>query len=154
MLSRISLPLIATAVLVFACGPGKPSPLSLRPKSGPGKGVLTRVSVDTTQGTLRFAIVVENDTRKRVELDFPDGQTHDFAVLDDTGQEIWRWSTGRMFTQSMQNRLLDANDSVRYSEPWSAPHAGRYTLVAELHSENYPVTQRVAFSLPGTLALQ
>jgi hypothetical protein len=95
---------------------------------------------------------VANDSRKRVELTFPDGRTHDFTVLDASGREVWRWSTGRLFTQAMQNRLLDANDSVVYDERWSPPRAGRYTLVAQLHSENYPVQQRVEFSLPGSLA--
>jgi beta-galactosidase/beta-glucuronidase len=47
----------------------------------------------------------------------------------------------------MQNRLLDAHDSVVYDERWTPPAPGRYTLVAQLRSENYPVQQRVDFAL-------
>ncbi|MDQ8163403.1 MAG: BsuPI-related putative proteinase inhibitor [Gemmatimonadota bacterium] len=148
MLSRIIFPLVAAAVLMFACGPRTPSPVaSARPTSGVDRGVTSHVMVDTARGTVRFAIEVANDSRKRVELSFPDGRTHDFVVLDAGGREVWRWSAGRLFTQAMQNRLLDAHDSVVYDERWTPPAPGRYTLVAQLRSENYPVQQRVDFAL-------
>lgn len=152
MLARITVPLMAAAVVFFACGPRSPSPLaSAKPRtsaSKTGKGVVSHVMVDTARGTVRFAIEVNNDSRKRVELNFPSGRTHEFIVLDANGKQVWRWSEGRMFTQAMQNRLLDANDSVVYSERWSPPAPGRYTLVAQLNSDNYPLRQQVDFALP------
>jgi hypothetical protein len=148
MLSRITVPLIAAAVLVFACGPRASSPVaSARPRATLEQGVTSHVMVDTTHGVVRFAIEVSNDSRKRIELDFPDGRTHDFIVLNDAGREVWRWSAGRMFTQGMQNRLLESHDAVVYAEQWTPEAKGRYTLVAQLHSENYPVRQRVEFAL-------
>jgi hypothetical protein len=148
MLSRITVPLIAAAVLVFACGPRASSPVaSARPRATLEQGVTSHVMVDTTHGVVRFAIEVSNDSRKRIELDFPDGRTHDFIVLNDAGREVWRWSAGRMFTQGMQNRLLESHDAVVYAEQWKPETKGRYTLVAQLHSENYPVRQRVEFAL-------
>jgi hypothetical protein len=148
MLSRIIVPVLAAAVLMFACGPRTPSPVAgVRPPVGGQKGVTSHVMVDTARGVVRFAIEVANDSRKRVELNFPDGRTHDFVVLNEAGREVWRWSAGRLFTQAMQNRLLDVNDSVVYDERWSPPSPGHYTLVASLRSENYPVQQRVEFAL-------
>jgi hypothetical protein len=148
MLTRIILPLLSAAVLVFACGPRSTSPVAnARPTRGAGKGVISHVMVDTARGTVRFAIEVANDSRKRVELTFPDGRTHDFVVLDAAGRQVWRWSEGRMFTQTMQNRLVEAHDAVVYDERWSPPSPGRYTLVAQLLSENYPLQQRVDFAL-------
>ncbi len=148
MLSRIIFPLLVAAVLMFACGPRTQSPVAnARASRGSDKGVTSHVMVDTARGTVRFAIEVANDSRKRVELTFPDGRTHDFVVLDAGGREVWRWSEGRMFTQSIQNRLVDAHDSVVYDERWTPPAAGRYTLVAQLRSENYPLQQRVDFAL-------
>ncbi len=149
MLARIIVPLLATAVLVFACSPRTPqsTPFDARPTESAGMGVTSHIMVDTVQGSVRFAIEVANDSRKRVELNFPDGRTHDFVVLDARGREVWRWSQGRLFTQSMQNRLLDAHDAVVYAERWTPPSPGQYTLVAQLNSENYPVRQRVDFAL-------
>ena len=149
MLPRIIVPLLAAAALVFACGPRTPNSVAnARPKTSIEQGVTSHVMVDTLRGQVRFAIEVTNDTRKAVELDFPDGRTHDFVVIDERGREVWRWSAGRMFTQGMQNRLLEAHDSAVYAERWQPPTKGRYTLVAQLNSENYPVRQRVEFSLP------
>jgi hypothetical protein len=149
MLSRITVPLLAAAVLVFACGPRTPNPVAnARPKSGADKGIVSHVMVDTANGSVRFAIEVTNDSRKRVELTFPDGRTHDFSVLDANGREVWRWSTGRLFTQGMQNKLLDAHDSAVFAERWQPSQPGRYTLLARLNSENFPVQQRVEFALP------
>ncbi|MCE2901209.1 MAG: BsuPI-related putative proteinase inhibitor [Gemmatimonas sp.] len=148
MLPRIVVPLLAAAALVFACGPRTPNPVAnARPKSGADRGIVSHVLVDTADGTVRFAIEVTNDSPKRVELTFPNGRTHDFAVRDSSGREVWRWSAGRLFTQAMQNRLLDSHYSTTYDEHWSPPGPGRYTLEAQLHSENHPVHQRVAFSL-------
>ena len=148
MLSRIIVPVLAAAVLMFACGPRTPSPVAgVRPPVGGQKGVTSHVMVDTARGVVRFAIEVANDSRKRVELNFPDGRTHDFVVLNEAGREVWRWSAGRLFTQAMQNRLLDVNDSVVYDERWSPPSPGHYTLVASLRSENYPEQQRDEFAL-------
>ncbi len=148
MLPRITVSLLAAAVLAFACGPRSPSPVATtRPRKALETGVTSHVMVDTTRGVVRFAIEVANDSRKRVELNFADGLTHDFIVLDANGREVWRWSAGRMFTQGMQNRLLEAHDAVVYAEQWKPETKGRYTLVAQLHSENYPVRQRVEFAL-------
>lgn len=148
MLPRIVAPLLAAAGLVFACGPRTPNPVAnARLKAGADRGLTSLVLVDTAKGSVRFAIAVINDSPKRVELTFPDGRTHDFAVLDSTGREVWRWSVGRLFTQAMQNRLLDSHDETVYDEEWSPPGPGRYTLEAQLHSVNHPVRQRVAFSL-------
>jgi len=149
MLPRIAVPLLAAAVVFFACGPRSPNAIATaRPRAIAKKAVVSHVVIDTTNGNVRFAIQVANGTSKRVELSFPTGRTHEFVVLDDKGKEVWRWSSGRMFTQSMQNRLLDTNDSFEFAERWSHPAAGRYTLVAQLNSGNYPVNQQVEFSLP------
>ncbi len=104
---------------------------------------------------LRFALDVVNRGKKSIELTFPSGQTHDFVILDSLGREVWRWGTGRLFTQALQNKMLSRGETFSMAETWSAPtlKAGRYTLVALLKSENYPVTERAEFAVGGaTLA--
>lgn len=151
MLSRITIPLLVTAVLVYACGPKPYSSLvAARPSVEMDSVVSADVRVEAEPGsrTVRFALSVTNGTGKRVELNFPNGQTHDFAVIDATGREVWRWSEGRLFTQLMQNQLLDARDIITYDERWAAPpSAGAYTLVAVLHSSTHPVEKRVSFNV-------
>ena len=95
-----------------------------------------------------FAFHVTNNATRRLELTFPSGQTHEITVLDSLGQAVWKWSEGRMFTQSFQNKILEANETLTYEANWTPPRAGKYTAVASLMSENHPLEQRVEFSLP------
>ena len=97
---------------------------------------------------IHFVLDLTNATKKNVELSFPSGQEYDFAVVDSTGREVYRWSKERMFTQSIQNRLLDAGATMRIEEraEQSLPN-GSYVAVATLRSSNYPVQERVPFEL-------
>jgi hypothetical protein len=105
------------------------------------------VSGDATAA--RFSLAVVNTADRRVEVNFPDGRTRDFAVYDAAGREVWRWSRGRLFTQLMQNKLLTARDSAVYAGAWPSPAPGRYTVVAELRSDNHPIRRTAAFVVPA-----
>jgi hypothetical protein len=98
---------------------------------------------------VQFSVVVTNDGPRRVELTFPSGQTHDIVVYDAAGSEVWRWSVGQMFTQALQNKSLDAHESLHYTMRWHhpVPH-GPLVAVASLTSTNYPVESRAQFALP------
>ena len=73
------------------------------------------------------------------------GRTHDWVVFDSLGNEVWRWSDGRLFTQAMQNKVLRTDDSLRYDGSWSDAPPGRYVAVATLSSANFPIERRVEF---------
>ncbi len=144
----LTLPLIATAIAVFACSPRSHSAPTAERRARPSGELVAHVDVRVANG-VEFDLALSNDTEKRIELDFTDGRTHDFAVLDASGREVWRWSAGRLFTQAMQNRLLDVRDTAHWREHWDPPAgSGRYTVVAHLHAANHPVEQRVDFWVP------
>jgi hypothetical protein len=105
-------------------------------------------AVNIEPHALRFALDLTNDSKKHVELAFPNGQQYDFAVLDSVGREVYRWGTGRMFTQSVQNKLIDGGKTMHIDERvvTTLPH-GRYIAVATLRSSNYPITQRSEFAV-------
>jgi len=169
MNTRLLIPLCLAGAVALACGSRSHSDASVAPKSpkvaaaAPDTHVarIARAAVDTgkpriapafvvtTQNhALRFNLAIRNEGKKHVELAFPSGQEYDFAVLDGGGKEVYRWGTGRMFTQSRQNRMLDGGDTLHIEEnaaPALAP--GSYVAVATLHSSNFPVQQRVAFEL-------
>jgi hypothetical protein len=109
----------------------------------------TSAKVAVTAGDVKFALQVTNLAPHAVELNFPNGQTHEFVVLDTLGREIWRSSTGKMFTQSVQNRVVDANETLSFRDEWDPRGIhGRYTALAKLRSNNHPVEERVDFVLP------
>lgn len=97
---------------------------------------------------VHFALELKNNSDRMIEIRFPSGMTHDFVVLDEGGKEVWRWSDGRMFTQSLQNKLIKSHDNAVFAEGWPAVNAhGKFTAVAILTSENHPVKERVEFEL-------
>ncbi len=103
----------------------------------------------TVADRITFEFKITNNSSKRVELRFPNGQTHDFVVLDSLGREVWRWSAGKMFTQALQNKLLDQHQSIAFEHSWKNPNAsGTLTAVAKLASRNYPLEQRAQFVIP------
>ncbi|MEP7065624.1 MAG: BsuPI-related putative proteinase inhibitor [Gemmatimonadota bacterium] len=106
-----------------------------------------KVAVSNTE--VRFALQVTNLAPHAVELNFSNGQTHEFVVLDTLGREIWRSSTGKMFTQALQNRNVGANETLSFREEWDPKgYHGKYVAFAKLRSSNHPVEERVDFVLP------
>lgn len=154
MNGKVPITLLCSAALAFACGP------RARSEGSTGRSEPTRaVAVDPASplapsldvivdDDVRFAFEVMNAGKKKLEVNFADGRTHDVVVLDSLGREVWRWSEGRLFTQTMQNRVLRTSDMLRYEEAWSAPAPGRYVAVATLVSDNFPIQKSAEFIVP------
>jgi hypothetical protein len=151
MKGRITFGLICAAVLAFACAPrssnGDPAGAvhaSRARSSSNGPALVSTLAVVVKNGVaMDFRVV--NSGSKRLEVNFPNGQTHEVIVVDSLGREVWRWSSGRMFTQSLQNRVLHASDTLDYDAIWRNAPAGKYTAIATLASENFPMEQRTDF---------
>jgi hypothetical protein len=157
MYSRLIAPLLCASALAFACGPFshsqelEPTPAHAASAAvdttGKQKQIVAALAVRVGP-TVELGLEVANAADHRVELRFPDGRTHDLAVLDAAGREIWRWSEGRMFTQAVQTKLLGAGEKTSYRESWRPTASGSYTVVATLASDNFPVELRQGFTVP------
>jgi len=88
----------------------------------------------SVDGTVEFEFSVRNAGDSPVELQFRSGQVADVAVVDD-GEEVWRWSDGRMFTQALHSQTLDPGESDSYEFTWEDPQPGTYTATATLEAE-------------------
>jgi hypothetical protein len=161
---NLLIPILCLGAVAFACGPRSHSEASLvsvnlaKPlaapavKKTPKKEQQVRVApsftISVEHKSIRFALDVTNPTKKDVELTFPDGQTHDFVVLDSIGREVYRWGAGRMFTQSVQNRTIDGGETMHISETAALElPQGSYVAVATLRSTNFPVQERLPFQV-------
>jgi hypothetical protein len=166
MHARNAVALLATIALAVACGSRARefSLLMAGTTAGPGSE-RTTVSAITAHATtpalattldvavrgeeVRFVLRVTNTSSKKLELTFPNGQTHDLTVLDAAGDAVWHWGSGQMFTQALRNQPLDGHASVTYTARWRQPAVhGPLTAIATLTSTNYPVESRAAFALP------
>jgi hypothetical protein len=153
MKTKVFVTLFTCGAIAFACGPrtrtSESAAAATRHKRAPqSKPLISRLDVDTKDG-VTFALLVTNESAKRVELRFPNSQTHDFVVYDSLGTPVWKWSEGRMFTSALRTNMIDVDDTASYEDGWDADGKhGRFTVVATLESSNFPVEQRMEFRLP------
>ncbi|MGQ0538926.1 MAG: BsuPI-related putative proteinase inhibitor [Gemmatimonadaceae bacterium] len=151
MLSFRLLPVLAfAAAIAFACGPrSHTSEGPQRVRSVAGPGVAASLDVRQRGEDLTFGFRITNNGKKRVELVFPSGYTHDFVVLDAAGEEVWRWSMDRMFTQALRTHMLGSSETLAYEAVWTPPRnaAGEHVVVATLLSENHPLEERAGFDV-------
>jgi hypothetical protein len=154
--NRFILPLLCAASVAFARGSfgNNDTPIAKHHSSRNLDAIATTLDVSVghesaTEQTLHFSLHVANNTKKMLELRFPNGQTHEFVVLDASGREVWRWSAGRMFTQVIKNKLLKGREETVFEEQWNTSGLhGQYTAIATLRSNNHPVETSVGFVLP------
>lgn len=154
MTSRLTIWLLVAGAVALACGPRARDAVtgdSAAPRaSAPEEGSVLASSLDVSVADdVRLTLHITNTADSTVELQFMSGQTHDFAVADSAGRELWRWSADRMYTQALQTRTLAAGESLTFEERWSPGDArGRFTATGLLTAASHPIEQRVEFSLP------
>jgi hypothetical protein len=138
---------LVCAAFIYACAPrvgidggdtdGTPTEKrSATETASPDSGFVASLDHMLDDNTARFAFVVTN-YGDGVEVRFPSGLTHDFVVLDYSDREVWRWSEGRLFTQTLQTKQLRAGRSLRYEAKWEDALPGEYRVVATLNSHTH-----------------
>jgi hypothetical protein len=142
---------LVCAAIVFACAPrvgrgNADAETSAAARTQRASAAPVGDSLDATlihaagDRAATFAFVVTN-VGERTEVRFPSGRTHEFVVLDERDREVWRSSTGRLFTQALQTRQLRTGSTLRYEARWKDARPGTYRVIATLNSDTHP--QRV-----------
>ena len=161
MENRLVITSLCAAALVYACGPWMHSESASSSTVNHSKlsstannhkvpaTVATELDLARSGSRVDFALRVTNNTKKTVELQFPDARTHDIAVFDSTGKAVWRSSAGKLYTQITQALTVRSRDTLTMEDSWDSNGAhGVYTAVALLATDTHPVERRVAFTLP------
>jgi len=99
-------------------------------------------------GALDLTLTVRNAGDAPETLRFRTGQRADFAAYrigdadagggapeGDGGDPVWRYGTGRLFTQVLGSETLEPGESTTYEATWGAPPAGAYRIVGEVTAE-------------------
>lgn len=65
-----------------------------------------------------FEMVAElrNDSKKDITINFNSGQKYNFVLLDESNKELYNWSQGRMFTQSLGSLTLKPGERKLFRE--------------------------------------
>ncbi len=150
MTNRLIIPLLcAASVVAFARGAtsGKSTLAASSTDKHSNSALSSAFAVKAGNG-VEFSLDIRNNTSKMVELRFPSGLTHDFYVQDASGKEVWRWSSSRMFTQGLQNKLVKAKETAVFTEEWDAANVhGKFTAFAVLPAADHSIVERVEFEL-------
>lgn len=90
---------------------------------GPGQRVLVRITIRNTKNT-------------PLELTFPSGQDFDVVIRNEKGEEVYRWSQGRVFTQAIRQVRIEGERNwsvaIDLDQRFFDLVAGNYTLTANL----------------------
>jgi hypothetical protein len=129
------------AALAAPCGGG--------PEGAAAAGLELRLEVADAAGVaaarfatgaaVSLALEVRNLGDAPRRLEFATARTHDFAVIDAGGREVWRWSRGRLFAQVLSEIELAPGEARRFAAAWDQRDAagqpappGRYRVEGEL----------------------
>jgi len=90
----------------------------------------------TDDDTIVFVFQVVNAGTESVELTFRTGHAADLVIYDaETGETVWQWSDGRMFTQAVQRITLKSEEAFKQEFVWGDPSPGTYTVVATCEAD-------------------
>jgi hypothetical protein len=103
---------------------------------------------------IEFQMVARNQSNQAQTLQFPSGQDFDIIVRNETGQVVWRFATGRAFTQVFRTVTLQPGQELRFSHTWDQrSDAGRlvspetYRATATLTTTNPLASNTVTFRI-------
>jgi len=83
------------------------------------------VTATVEDGGVELAFTVQNPGDEPVECSFPDGQRVD-AVAERDGDEVWRYSDGRMFSMALGTETIPAGGEATFDATWPDPGPGEY----------------------------
>jgi len=108
--------------------------------------VVSSLQAETAGDSVRFTLRVTNATESPVALTFPTGQSYDF-VVHDGGEEVWRWSADRMFTQAIRMESMAAGETLEFSEWWAPSRAAseEYIVRGHLTAQEHSAEQETRF---------
>jgi len=80
--------------------------------------------------TVTIKLLATNTGDNNITLTFPDAQLADFEILNEQGEQIYLWSSGKVFAQMLTNITITAGKTVELlNETWETTGLkGNYTI--------------------------
>ena len=81
-----------------------------------GISIMTDKMSYSIDETIKMTLKIFNYMEEDVVFHFNNSQRYDFIIEDKEGNEVWRWSEGRMFAQMLGEEILGpSNSEVTYT---------------------------------------
>lgn len=145
-------------IYATACNQVVPPPGLGNKSASQPEGLMLQLKTDKDEYAagepVSLGLTVTNLGDQVIRLSFPSSQIYDFVVRRQ-GQEIWRWSSDKMFAMVLTELKLNPGESRTYHETWPQVDqkgeqvtAGSYELVALL------VLQPPILSFPQSIRIR
>ena len=85
---------------------------------------------------VQLRIRLSDNAGTEQKLTSPTAQIYDFWVRD-AHREVWRWSTGQVFTQDVTTTDLQAQTSQIFTQDWRPVKSGRFTVYGEITANGF-----------------
>jgi Intracellular proteinase inhibitor/Immunoglobulin-like domain of bacterial spore germination len=96
------------------------------PSLGEGDVMIsTSVSVESMPEQAVFHISVTNQSTTEKELLFNSGQKFELIITNQSGEEVYRFSEGKMFTQALEMVRLKAGEKKTWDTTWDYKEDGK-----------------------------
>lgn len=150
--SRIRSGFLLMMALV-ACAPQQPEPPAEEDEpmseASASMPLVPTLQAEQFPDSIQLYLRVTNSSTEPVEITFPTGQSFDFVVMQE-GEEAWRWSADKMFTQAFRTETLGAGETEVYRATWTPPPnaEGAFTVRGVLAARDHRVEQVMEIMLP------
>ncbi|HEY8392710.1 MAG TPA: BsuPI-related putative proteinase inhibitor [Capillibacterium sp.] len=97
---------------------------SISPPAAGEKPSLTKVLLTTsgeyqiTGDKVVFDFALTNHSPEGIELLFGSGQQFELAITDEKGEEVYRYSNGKVFTLAIVERKLNPGEALHWQDQW------------------------------------
>jgi hypothetical protein len=94
------------------------------------------LEIEPTKEAAIFNLTFSNQSDEVAEVSFSSGQRFEIVVSDTKGNEVYRYSEGKMFTMAIQMLKLEAGDQLTFQDSWdykvkgNKVDLGEYKVVA------------------------
>ncbi len=103
---------------------------------------------------LRFVLVVENPSDRLMPFHFTSSQSFDFVVSDRPGNEVWRWSSRKFFSEVIRSEAIRPRSNWTFEGEWNHRDnalepvpPGTYTVVGILAGNDPVESMPVEFTV-------
>jgi Intracellular proteinase inhibitor len=127
----------ALSLLLLACCSSSSNVSGERRNVGSVTMTFTVVPSTAKAGeSIRLTIRLVNNGGTTTKLTFASGQKYDFWITKG-GAEIWRASSGQMYTQEITHQEIGGQTGAVFAQSWTAGSPGIYVAHAELKADTY-----------------
>lgn len=99
--------------------------------------------------SVKMTLKIFNYTEEEITFYFNTSQRYDFVIEDEKGNEIWRWSNGRMFALVLGEETLGSNNpKIIYTiEYKSELDSGNYKIIGVLVAKDKPMSGSIVIEV-------